>query len=108
MPRKTKHEQLRDRIKQDLLDQLDRSGTVGTYYTDMVSDYIKLWDAKNLLIKDIEKRGVTVENITQAGKNLKRNDSVVDLIKTNAQMLKLLNSLGISPAQIDGGADDEM
>ena len=108
MPRKTKREQLRDQIRQDLLDQLDRNGTIGTYYTDMVSDYMKLWDTKNLLIKDIEKRGVTVENITQAGKNLKRNDSVVDLIKINAQMLKLLNSLGISPAQIDGGADDEM
>lgn len=108
MPRKNKHEILREQIQRDLLDQLERCGTVGTYYTDMITDYMKLWDTKNRLIADIEERGVTVENITNAGINIKRNDSVGDLLKTNAQMLKLLDSLGIRPAQTDGDEDAEM
>nr|WP_156990520.1 P27 family phage terminase small subunit [Caproicibacter fermentans] len=99
---------MRDEIQQDLLDQLERNGTVGAYYTDMITDYMKLWDTKNRLIADIEARGVTVESVTQAGINIKRNDSVGDLLKTNAQMLKLLDSLGIRPAQTDGGGDVEM
>jgi len=108
VPKKNKHELLREQIQQDLLDQLERNGTVGTYYTDMITDYMKLWDTKNRLIADIEERGVTVESVTQAGVNLKRNDSVGDLLKTNAQMLKLLDSLGIRPAQTDGDEDAEM
>lgn len=108
MPRKTKQELLREQIKRDLLDQLERNGTVGTYYADMITDYMKLWDTKNRLIADIEARGVTVESVTRYGTNIKRNDSVGDLLKTNAQMLKLLDSLGIRPAQTDGDEDAEM
>lgn len=108
VPKKTKHELLREQIKRDLLDQLERNNTIGTYYTDMVDDYMKLWDTKNRLIADIEERGVAIKNITNAGINFKRNDSVGDLIKTNAQMLKLLDSLGIRPAQTDGDEDAEM
>lgn len=108
MPKKNKHELLREKIQQDLLDQLERNGTVGTYYTDMITDYMKLWDTKNGLVADIEARGVTVENVTNAGTNIKRNDSVGELLKTNAQMLKLLDSLGIRPAQTDGDEDAEM
>lgn len=112
MSRKTaaekRQEELRKSILDDLTDQLDRNGTTGQYFTDLVKDYMKLWDTKNLLIGDIEARGVTVESVTAAGVNLKKNDSVDQLIKLNAQMLKLLDSLGIDPAQSDGGADDEM
>lgn len=105
---KSKTDILRKAIQDDLTDQLERNGTTGQYYSDLVNDYLKLWDTKNLLIKDIEARGVTVESVTAAGVNLKKNDSVDQLIKLNAQMLKLLDSLGIDPAQSDGGADDEM
>lgn len=103
-----RQEELRENILADLMDQLDRNGTNGKYYTDLVSDYMKLWDTKNLLILDIEGRGVTVESVTAAGVNLKKNDSVDQLIKLNAQMLKLLDSLGINPSQSEGDADDEM
>lgn len=48
-------------IKKDLLDQLERNGVFGKQYTDLVDDYMALWDIKNKLIKDIQKRGVTVE-----------------------------------------------
>lgn len=94
-------------IKQDLLDQLERNGTVGKYYIDLVDDYMDLWSTKRKLITDIKKRGVTVKyqnSETQWG--YKKNDSVDQLIKVNQQMIKLLDALGIKPSQQDGDIDD--
>ena len=34
---------LREKIRQDLLDQLESDGTVGQYYTDLVDDYMSMW-----------------------------------------------------------------
>ena len=106
MPKKDT--KLREQIKQDLLDQLERNGTTGAYYIDLVNDYMKLWDTKNRLIEDIETRGVAVKNVTSAGVNMKRNDSVGELLKTNKQMLELLKSLGIEPSPAEVDADAEM
>jgi len=94
-------------IKQDLLDQLDRNGTTGKYYIDLVDDYMDLYDTKEKLIKDIKERGVTCKY--QNGENqwgYKKNDSVDQLLKVNQQMLKLLDALGIKPSQ-DGDVDDD-
>lgn len=93
-------------IKMDLLDQLDRNGTTGKYYRDLVDDYIELYDTKKKLIQDIKERGVTCRyqnGETQWGH--KKNDSVDTLLKVNQQMLKLLDALGIKPSQ-DGDPDD--
>ena len=64
-------------IRADLLDQLERNGTLGKYYIDLVDDYMDLWVTKCLLVEDIQERGVTVEYNNgggQAGK--KKNDSI--------------------------------
>lgn len=106
MPRKSKTELLREGIRKDLLDQLERNGTVGKYYTDLVEDYIRLWDIKRGLAEDIRERGAKVKVYTATAENLKTNDSVTDLIKVNAQMLKIIDNLGIKPAQTDGDGDD--
>jgi len=92
-------------IKRDLIDQLERNGVYGSHYMDLVEDYMSLWDIKNALIKDIKKRGVAVEY--QHGKNqwgIKKNDSIAELNKTNAQMLRILTDLGLKAAKIE--ADD--
>ena len=107
MAKKTKIELLRERIKGDLLDQLERNGTNGGYYTDLVDDYMNMWDTKCGLINDITARGAKVLIVTGAGANLKTNDSIPDLLKVNAQMLKLLDSMGIKPSQAEP-TDDEM
>lgn len=105
---KDKSADLRENIKQDLLDQLKRNGTIGKYYVDLVGDYMHLWNVKNLLIEDIKARGVSVTTVSaQGNENIKKNDSVTDLLKTNAQMLKILNELGIKPSQ-SGGVPDDM
>ena len=97
-------------ITRDLVDQLERNGTFGQHYQDLVMDYMDLWVTKSLLVRDIEDRGVIVDYDNGGGqKGSKKNESVELRIKVNAQMLKLLSELGIKPIStrppIDGGGD---
>ena len=96
-------------IRKDLLDQLDRNGIYGKQFKDLVEDYMSLWIVKNLLIDDIKSRGVSIKWNNGGGQNgYKKNDSVGELNKTNAQMLKLLNELGIKATVADSGDDDDL
>lgn len=97
----------RKAIEQDLLDQLERNGTYGGHYLDLVRVYLALWDIKNELIKDIKERGVAVKY--QNGPNQwghKKNESISELNKTNAQMLKILRELGLKPRDKAGDEPD--
>ncbi len=106
--RKTRKLILRDAIKSNLIAQLEKNHTTGQYYIDLVDDYMEMWDAKNSLTADIKERGTKILFTTASGSNVKTNDSVGDLLKTNAQMLKLLDSMGIKPVPEDDIDDDEM
>ncbi|MDA2567540.1 helix-turn-helix domain-containing protein [Bacillus cereus] len=100
----SKNSKLREVIHQDLLTQLKDNGTIGAHYTDLVNDYMKLWDIKNNLFVDIEKRGVSV-----IGTNglLKKNDSINELNKTNTQMLKILADLGLKATELEKASDTD-
>jgi P27 family predicted phage terminase small subunit len=94
-------------IKNDLLDQLDANGTVGKFYEDMIEDYMTMYVTKTLCARDIQKRGTTVKYNNGGGQEgFKKNESVEMFNKTNAQMLKLLSDLGLSPKQTTGGGSD--
>lgn len=97
------------RIKSDLMDQMERNQTYGKHFEDLLNDYMSLYEIKNMLIKDIEKRGVTVEYNNGGGqKGIKKNDSIERFLKANTQMLKILDALGIKAVQeTDGEFDDE-
>lgn len=93
-------------IKEDLLNQLERSGNLTEYYIDLVEDYMKMYIVKELANEDIESRGTSVEYNNGGGqKGWKKNDSVDQFLKTNQQMIKLLDMLGISP--IAGDDEDD-
>lgn len=95
-------------IKTDLLDQLDRNGTVGKQYIDLINDYMDMWITKCLLVDDIQERGVNAVYNNGGGQSgVKKNDSIDQRIKINVQMLKLLDSLGIKPVRQDVDSDDE-
>ncbi len=106
----------KSQIKQDLIDQLERQGIYGQHYLDLVNDYMALWDIKNKLIKDIKERGVSIRwetcnrdgEVVQSG--YKKNESIAELNKTNAQMLKILSELGLKarPMEPDPEGDEEM
>ena len=94
-------------LRNDLLDQLERNGTVGKQYEDLVMDYMDLWVTKCLLVDDIQERGIYVKYNNGGGqKGSKKNDSIEQRIKVNAQMLKILSELGIKPTQIGGEGND--
>lgn len=95
-------------IKNDLINQLERNGVFGRHYLDLINDYMALWDIKNKLIKDIKARGVMVKY--QNGEyqwGHKKNDSISELNKTNAQMLKILNELGLKAGAAGSGDDPD-
>ena len=99
---KIKYLERREQIQTDLLDQLERNGTFGEFYVDLVNDYMAMWDVKNKLIADIEEKGVSVRY--QNGENqwgYKKNDSVGELQRTNNQMLRILDHLGLKPSKYD-------
>jgi P27 family predicted phage terminase small subunit len=103
-----KKSELREQIRQDLIDQLERQGVYGRHYLDLVEDYMALWDTKNDLIRDIKERGVMVRY--QNGQNQwghKKNDSVDNLVKVNKQMLMLLKELGLRAGNFEASDNDE-
>ena len=98
----------KNEIKKDLVDQLERNGVFQKHYLDLVDDYMSLWDIKNELIKDIKKRGVSVFWCNGGGQEgQKKNDSIAELNKTNAQMLKILNELGLKAERKEPDDDNE-
>ena len=78
-------------IKKDLLDQLDRNGTVGEHFLNLVEDYMSLWVTKCKLFEDVKELGVRV--------GAKKNESIEAAIKVTAQMMKILDQLNIKPSQ---------
>ena len=95
-------------IKQDLIDQLERQGVYGRHYIDLINDYMDLWDIKNELIKDIKARGVNTKY--QNGPDqwgYKRNDGIAELNKVIAQMLKILNDLGLKAQRMEPEPDKD-
>lgn len=97
-----------ERIRKDFLKELELRDMNQTYYVSLVDDYVSLWKIKNSLLKDIEDRGVSVPYNNGGGQSgFKKNDSVPELNKTIAQMLKLLSELGLRGADIKVIEDEE-
>lgn len=95
-------------IRTDLLDQLERNGTFGEYYIDLIEDYMSLYETKNMLKKDILERGVTVIYNNGGGQSgVKKNDSIEQLLKVNTQMIKILDAIGIKAVPEYGCDDDD-
>lgn len=103
-----KRENKRKEIRKDLMNQLKRNRISTQYYIDLVEKYMDFWDIENDLIDDIRERGVVVTYDNGGGqKGIKKNDSIDQRIKVSAQMLKILDSLGIKPTESEED-DDEL
>ena len=97
----------REVILQDLLSQLQANGTATEYFINLVEDYMVFWDIKNQLQEDVKLRGVVYLHTTDRGaQNMKKNDSVTELVKVNDRMVKLLDSLGLCNNVVGGDADE--
>ena len=103
-----KKEDKREEIKKDLLNQLELKGMYQSYYIDMVEQYMRYYDIKNDLLKDIKDNGVRIEVTSGNGfTTAKINESIMIVQKTTPLMLKILKDLGLEKPIIDDASDDE-
>lgn len=78
-------------VKMSLARQLELRGMSAEFYMDLVNDYIYYWSLKKKLIADIKSKGLRYETVNGNGMTVeKANESVVNLQKTTATMLKIL------------------
>lgn len=83
-------------LRRSLIEQLEKKGNNIPVFMSLVDNYMELFNTMNGLQKDIKKRGVVVPWNNGGGqKGVKKNDSIDQLNKTSAQMLKILKELGI-------------
>lgn len=81
-------------VKMSLARQLELRGMSAEFYMDLVNDYIYYWSLKKKLIADIKSKGLRYETVNGNGMTVeKANESVVNLQKTTATMLKILADL---------------
>ena len=99
---------LYDEIKSDLLKQLETNGAHGRHYEDLINDYMELWNTKNKLFLDIKERGVSIEWNNGKQFSVKKNDSIAEVNRTNAQMLKILDTLRLVPPKIQEDDYDDI
>lgn len=96
-------------VRQSLIDQLRRKNADVEVFMSQVEDYMKLWDLKEKLAKDIKQRGITFKDSSSYGVPMvKQNPSTKELIAVSAQMLKILAQLNISTDKIIADDDDTM
>lgn len=102
-------DKLRRRIQLAIIKQLKEKQVYQfAHYQDLVNDYMKLWDIKNMLQDDIETRGVTIYWCNGGGQEgYKKNESISELLKVNKQMLTILYDLGIRASDLKVVEEDE-
>lgn len=95
-------------VEKALMAQINPSGvSEQKHFLDLINDYMAMWNIKEKLIADIRERGAVVAYTSNNGTvNMKKNDSIDQLLKVNAQMLKILSDLGLRP--VIEGDDNEL
>ena len=97
------------KVRESLLEQLRLKGADKPVFISLVDDYMKLWSTKEKLLKDVNTRGIFFEDNSAAGKPMKKqNPSTKEAVAVNAQMLKILDQLGITTDNIAADDDDVM
>ena len=95
-------------IQDSLLEQLRLQNKTSDFYQDLVSDYVDYWSLKKKLISDIRKKGLRYEVVNGNGiRTEKPNESVTNLPKITAAMLKILNDLNLKEPLSDSSAEDD-
>ena len=102
-----KYEELKEELKQQLITK-DNYNKITIELLEKCINFTKIEDE---LIKDIDKRGVSIAWNNGGGqKGRKKNDSIAELTKVNAQKIKILDKLGIKAPESkeDGDGDYEV
>lgn len=95
------------KIKESLVEQLDKKGAKTPFFLALVDDYIKFEKRERDCKKDIEKNGSRYKAVSAQGKEYdKDNPSVKDEITYSKQKLSILNQLGLTTDNILNEEDD--
>lgn len=100
----------KERIKEDLLNQLKILKKEDAFNLDMVEDYMTLYDLKEKLRKDIKSKGLRYKTTNGNGFKIEKpNESILNFPKINTQMLKILSDLGLTePSSAEQDDDDDL
>lgn len=100
----------RNRIKEDLLNQLEAKGQYDKFYKDLIEDYMTLYDIKVKLRADIKKNGLRYKTTNGNGFEIEKpNESIINFTKVNTQMLKILSDLKLQkPSESEPGDGDDL
>lgn len=95
-------------VKDSLIEQLTLQNKTSEFYMDLVNDYMDYWALKRDMIEDIRKNGLRLSLTNGNGfEVIKPNESVNNLPKITATMLKILNDLNLKePLSITTAEDD--
>ena len=98
----------RRKIYNSLKEQLELTDNYNDYTEDLLQDYLTMYDTKCMLAQDIEDRGVSLEYDNGGGQKGSKSNPSIDLMnRTNAQMLKLLDALGLKPSKMNSKSPND-
>lgn len=104
-----KEENLNDyeELEEELKQQLVTNNNYNKVTKELLEKYVRYTIIEDKLIKDIDDRGVNVKWNNGGGqKGVKRNDSIAESTKVNAQKIKILDKLGIKAPESKGEGDE--
>lgn len=98
----------KEAIKEDLQKQLMSQGKFGKHFDDMIEDYLYLVGLKEKLKADINNNGIRYKSTGGNGfTTYKPNESCERILKTNAEMLKILQELDLKSPDENNNGDGE-
>lgn len=109
MPRKIEENSEKyEELKKTLEEQLITQDNYNKITIELLEKYIKFTKIEDKLNKDIEERGVSIPWNNGGGqKGRKKNDSIAEFTKVNAQKLKILDKLGIKAPELKDEGDGD-
>lgn len=85
------------KIKQSLLEQLEKNGSKAPFYEALVEDYIRFEEMERAANQDIEENGTVYKATSAQGKEYdKENPNIKAVITYSKQKLAILKQLGLS------------
>lgn len=106
-----KIQEMEEEMREDLQTQLRTQNKFGKQFDDMVEDYLYFFRLKERLQNDIDYNGIRYKTTGGNGfTTYKPNESCERLIKTNAQMLKILQELNLKAPdeELEEGEEDDL
>lgn len=86
--------QAQNKLRRTMVEQ--SGNTTNLVVLGLIEDYISFWLIEKRLDEDIRKRGVNIKwQNSPTSNGYKKNESIAEKVKVNAQKMKILDQIGI-------------